>query len=153
MTATDTSLATVTEVTREVLETMFFAEAEPVACRHGACIAARVRFTGEQLTGRTGGELMVMLSRDLARSASAGFLAEEVDQVTEEQVSQVSCELANIICGAILSRLYPHARVALGSPELTPPDFDSAVSQCAHQCFETPEGMLAVTIRMSSRDE
>lgn len=128
-------------VTREILETMFFSEAEPVACRHSEnWIAARVRFTGEPR-----GEMTVMLSRELALSASAGFLAEDNGEVTDEQQKQVSCELANIVCGVILSRLHPHARVSLGVPGMTSSDFDGGV----HQCFATPEGMLAVTIHMA----
>ena len=130
----------VRQVTREVLETMFFSEAEPVACGHTEdCIAARVRFTGN-----ASGELTVMLSPELARSLSAAFLAEEDDEVTAEQRGQVSCELANIICGAILSRLHPSSRVALGVPEAAAPDYGEAL----HQCFATPEGVLAVTLRM-----
>lgn len=132
---------TVQQVTQEVLETMFFAEAEPVACDHeGDCVAARVRFTGNP-----NGELTVMLSRTLALSASAGFLAEDNDEVTDEELHQVACELANIICGAILSRLHPNSRVSLSTPELSIPDLDAAF----HQCFATPDGMLAVSIRMA----
>jgi hypothetical protein len=140
MTSTEALIPMVNSVTQEVLETMFFSEAEAVVCGHGCdWIAARVRFSGEDR-----GELTVMLSRELALAASAGFLAEETAKVTAEQLNQVSCELANIICGAILSRLHPHARVTLGVPELAPNDFGDGV----HQCFATPEGMLAVTIRM-----
>jgi hypothetical protein len=140
MTSTEALIPMVTSVTQEVLETMFFSEAEAVACGHESdWIAARVRFSGDP-----SGELTVMLSRELALAASAGFLAEDAGEVTAEQLNQVSCELANIICGAILSRLHPQARVTLGVPELAHPDFGDAV----HQCFATPEGMLAVTIRM-----
>jgi Chemotaxis phosphatase CheX len=133
-------------VTREVLETMFFSEAEPVECRHSETWkAAKVRFDADSHNSR--GEMTVMLSRELAISASAGFLAEENEEVTEEQENQVSCELANIICGAILSRLHPNARVTLSMPEVAEPDF--AVNPCVHQCFATPDGMMAVTIRTS----
>lgn len=145
MTSTEALMPMVTTVTREVLETMFFAEAEPVECRHAdQYLAARVRFSGDR-PEQPGGELTVMLSRELALAVTAGFLAEDTEEVTAEQLDQVSCELANIICGAILSRLHPNARVSLSVPELAAPDFHEA----AHQCFATPEGALAVTIRLS----
>ena len=138
-----TMLPAIREVTREVIEVMFFSEAEPVACGHtDDYVAARVRFTGGA-SDPSNGELTVMLSPELACSLSAAFLAEEEDEVTPEQRSQVSCELANILCGAILSRLHPNSRVALGVPEPAAADYDGST----HQCFATPEGLLAVTIR------
>jgi len=141
MSVPESLLPTMHDVLRDVLEQMFFCEALPVQCRH--CqngIAARVRFDGEP-----SGELTVMLSRELAVAASAGFLAEDNEEVTASQLEQIACELANIICGAILSRLHPNARVGLSPPEIAAADFTAPV----HQCFETSEGMLAVAIRMN----
>jgi CheY-specific phosphatase CheX len=134
-------------VTREVLDTMFFATAEPVPCRHpesGAdWIAAKVRFDGSPR-----GDLRVMLSRELAAIIASGFLGIELEEATDEKENQIACELANIICGAVLSRLHPDARVALDAPEVIPVEFVHTAG--THQCFETPEGMLAVTMVTSA---
>jgi hypothetical protein len=59
----------------------------------------------------------------------------------------VILELANILCGAILSDVWPESKVALGPPEISTeePCLDGAL----HRCFELPEGQLAVWIRWS----
>jgi CheY-specific phosphatase CheX len=130
-------------VTREVLETMFFATSEPVPCHHplsGAdWIAAQVRFEGSPR-----GDLRVMLSHDLAVIVASGFLGIEVEEVTDEKEDQIACELANMICGAVLSRLHPDSRVSLDPPEKMVAAFDQ--TEGTHQCFETPDGMLAITM-------
>ncbi|HLH37554.1 MAG TPA: chemotaxis protein CheX [Bryobacteraceae bacterium] len=132
-------LAAARAVAREVLEAMFFSEAEPVSCQHlEECVAVRVGFHG--------GEMAVMISPQLAVAASAAFLAEDSDEVTTEQREMVSRELANILCGAVLSRLHPDQRVALRAPEMAAPDFGSGAA--VHQCFATPEGRLAITARL-----
>lgn len=130
-------------VTREVLETMFFSAAEPVPCSHPArCarwIAAAVRFEGAPR-----GDFRVMLSCELANAMACGFLGIDPEEVTAEKENEVTCELANMICGAVLSRLHPDSRVALGAPEVVPPGF--VENGGTHQCFQTPDGMLAITM-------
>jgi CheY-specific phosphatase CheX len=130
------------DVTREVLETMFFATAEPVPCRHPETvadwIAAIVPFEGVPC-----GDLRVILSRRFAKAIASGFLGVETEEVTAEGENQIACELANMICGAVLSRLHPDSRVALRAPEIIPASFDSGGT---HQCFEAPEGMVAITM-------
>lgn len=131
------------EVTREVLETMFFTTAEPVSCRHpeprADWIAAMIRFEGAPC-----GQLRVMLSRALAVAVACGFLGIDPDEVTRDEENQVARELANMICGAMLSRLHPDSRVALEAPETIPAVFDATGG--THQCMETPEGMLAISM-------
>ncbi len=60
-----------------------------------------------RFAGLPSGELRVMLSRELARSIAAGFLGSDPEEVTAEAEGQVGCELGNMICGAVLSRLHP----------------------------------------------
>ena len=135
-------------VTGEVLETMFFSTAAPIACDHSGeaavhedWISSRVRFAGTP-----SGELRVMLSHELARSIAAGFLGSEPDEITLEAEGQVGCELGNMICGAVLSRFHPDSRVALASPELTPVNFGDG--RGVHQCFATPDGQLSVNMHL-----
>ena len=132
-------------VTQEVLETMFFSTAEPVECLPGPqqddWITATVGFRGEH-----SGKFWVTLSPELARSMAAGFLGEEADELTVDVETQVGCELANMICGGVLSRLYPDTRPRIGPPERSTADTGP---DGTHQCFETPEGRLSITLCMT----
>jgi CheY-specific phosphatase CheX len=143
------------DVTGVVLETMFFSEAVPRSCDHAELnapgaqeewISARVLFDGAPR-----GELRVMLSHELARFIAANFLGADPEEVSGDADGQVACELANMICGAVLSRLHPDAGVALSPPELLPGDFE--ISAGVHQCFDTPDGTLAVTMRVAEGAE
>jgi hypothetical protein len=165
---TEAILATTIEALGDVLSTMFFSDAAPVECQHSlkadacqhslkadACehslagdwTAARVRFSGVP-----SGELLLMLSPGLALVFSAGFLGIEEAEVTPEATGQVCCELSNMICGAILSRVHPDSLVALDVPELTAADFENhagsafGIHRGLHQCFAIPEGTLAINL-------
>lgn len=150
-------------VVSEVLETMFFTEAEPAACDHTWLQSAspvRVRFEGSH-----SGELLLALSDEAADPLAAGFLGLEPMELTGTQRAQVLEELANIMCGALLSHLWPESRLALASPELAawqewPAEntrtgqssagdgfAQGAFGDALHRCFLLPEGMLAVSVR------
>jgi hypothetical protein len=138
----ETVLATAVDALQEVLATMFFSDAVAAGCRHDVendWISARVRFSGVPA-----GEMRLMLSPNVAVVFAAGFLGVDESEVTVESAHQVICELANMICGAILSRLHPDSLVALSAPELAPIDFDR--HDGIHQCFAIPEGTLAVEL-------
>jgi hypothetical protein len=135
-------LATAVDALQEVLGTMFFSDAVPVECRHAAendWISARVSFSGVPA-----GEMRLLLSANLAAVFAAAFLGIDESEVTGESSNQVICELANMVCGAILSRLHPDSLVALSAPELAPVDFDRPGG--VHQCFAIPEGTLAIDL-------
>jgi hypothetical protein len=137
------------QAVREVLETMFFSTAAPVDCRHSVpekWLSSRVRFESAALTG----ELTAMLSPELARSIAAGFLGEDSQEVGAQNAELVSCELANMICGTLLSRFHPDSQVALGAPELAAAGFGDG-SAGVHQCFETPDGRLSITLRIDGQ--
>jgi hypothetical protein len=146
---TEAILTTAVAALQDVLATMFFAEAEPVECRHPegdasepGWMTARVCFSGVPA-----GEFHLLLPPEVAVVFAAGFLGIDNDEVTTEAASQVIGELANMICGAILSRVHPDSLVALSAPELIPVDFARRVNgeHCRiHQCFAIPEGMLAI---------
>ena len=154
---------TVHSVVSEVLETMFFSEAEPAGCEHAWLVSAPcawVRFEGSHC-----GEMQLAASMDAADAIAAGFLGLDPVELTEPVRGQVLEELANILCGALLSQLWPESKLALASPKLTvwqewtSPEWTRPewLSQGApgqavlHRCFLLPEGMLAISIRLSSR--
>ena len=137
------------EAAQEVLETMFFTTAAPAACAHAqpeTLIAARVGFAG-----RPAGELSLTLSCGLARALAAGFLGVDFEELSEEAESQIACELANILCGAILSRVHPDCGVALEAPQLIIPRFEE--DGRIHQCFLTPDGALTIALRLEKEPE
>lgn len=128
-------------VAAEVLETMFFAQAVPAACSHdwlSSAVSDRIAFEGSH-----SGELRLSVSAEAADSLASAFLGLDPPELTEALRAQVILELTNILCGAIMSHLWPESKLALRPPEIAaakPPDFGSAL----HRCFELPEGKLAL---------
>lgn len=105
------------ECTQEVLEQMFFVRVlgSPPGemAREGPCIAADVSFHGEP-----SGCLTLVVSAASARSIAADFLGEEECVLSHQQIGEVICELANIICGSVLSRVESQTTFRLESPQL-----------------------------------
>jgi hypothetical protein len=133
------------QVASEVLETMFFTEPERAACEHGwlrAASCARIHFEGSYC-----GEMQMALSEEASDPVAASFLGLEPMELTDAQRGQVIQELTNIMCGAMLSRLWPESRLALASPELMA--WQEWMDEGAlHHCFSIPEGMLAISVRL-----
>lgn len=103
----------------EVVETMFFElPAGPPEEDGGPSpeeLCVMVRFTG---TSR--GSLSVALAPAVLRRLSAAFLGIEEDEVTERLSLNVLCEMANMICGASLSRIHPGGRISIETPQVMP---------------------------------
>lgn len=105
----------------EVLETMFFEIPldEPVQCLAAqagdGALAATASFGGS-LTG----SLTVMLDGDAARSLAASFLGMdpgmEEDGPGPAELRSVVIELANVLCGATMSRMEPAGRLRIEQP-------------------------------------
>jgi CheY-specific phosphatase CheX len=139
---------TVRHVAAEVLETMFFTETEPASCEHNwlhSARCARIRFEGSHF-----GEMLLGVSAEAADPIAASFLGLDPMELTDAQRGQVIQELSNILCGAMLSNLWPESKLALGSPELTAWQ-DGPDNGSLHRCFMSPEGMLAISIRLISK--
>jgi hypothetical protein len=135
---------TVREVAAAVLETMFFTAAELAPCEHawlGLASCARIRFAGSHF-----GEMQLGVSTEATDPIAASFLGLDPMELTGAQRGQVIQELTNILCGAMLSHLWPESQLALSSPELTP-WLDWPSEGLLHRCFTIPEGMLAISIR------
>jgi CheY-specific phosphatase CheX len=138
---------TVRQVAAEVLETMFFTEAELAACEHAwleTALCGRIQFEGSH-----SGDMQLAVSAEAADPIAASFLGLDPMELTDVERGQVIQELTNILCGAMLSHLWPESKLALASPELTVwqewPD-----AGALHRCFMIPEGMLAISIRLIS---
>lgn len=101
----------------EVLEKMFFirslSEAAGELPLWENAIMAHLSFEGEP-----SGSLTVRVTRDAARTISADFLGADESELTQQQVGEVVCELANMICGSVLSRVESAATFRLVSPQI-----------------------------------
>jgi hypothetical protein len=141
---------TLRRVSAEVLETMFFDEPVAAPCEHGwIAPAASVRMAFE---GSHCGEFLLSVSPPVARAIAPAFLGIEAEEVTEIQSGQVLLELANILCGSVLSQLWPDSDLRLGAPEAIqvegPIQMEGPIEDALHECFVLTEGMLSVSIRM-----
>jgi len=101
------------EAVEEILATMFFVDCVPRANgRHGEeLIAARVDFEGH-----LSGSLRLRISRRAAHLMAADFLGEEAPELPASRTVEVVSELANMICGAVLSRIESQTAFRLGVP-------------------------------------
>ncbi|HEX5227181.1 MAG TPA: chemotaxis protein CheX [Bryobacteraceae bacterium] len=138
---------TVRAVAAEVFETMFFTEAEPAACEHAWLLrapCARIRFDGSHT-----GEMLLALSAEAADPIAAAFLGLDPAELTEGPRRQVIEEMSNILCGAMLSRLWPESTLALAAPQSVGWE-EWAPAGTLHLCFQIPEGMVAVSLRLTA---
>jgi CheY-specific phosphatase CheX len=105
------------ESASEVLETMFFAgvteeDSQPAG---NALISAELTFQGNP-SGRFG----IQIAHSTGRVIAASFLGLDETEVSGEQIVEVVCELTNMICGSVLSRVEAGARFELMHPEIDP---------------------------------
>lgn len=105
------------ESASEVLETMFFTGVaeEDMVEDAAALICAELEFHGSP-SGRFG----VRVPSHTAQVIAANFLGMDESEVNERQVADVICELTNMFCGSVLSRVEAGARFELMHPEIPP---------------------------------
>ena len=93
--------------------------------------------------------MLLGVSAEAADPIAASFLGLDPMELTDAQRGQVIQELSNILCGAILSKLWPESKLALSSPKLSLwqewPD-----AGALHHCFAIPEGLLGISIRLTA---
>ncbi len=142
-----TALASAVE---DVLETMCFTTVlsseqgtVPRGVDGGAlAITAALRFHG-----CPSGGFRVSVPQTLARVLGAGFLGVDESEVSDAQAGDVVCELANMICGSVLSRLESETTFRITHPELIPaePGFEGP-STCGR--FDLGDGVLTASLQL-----
>ena len=107
--------AALAESAQEVLEKMFFVDSAESAPGEApiAGVTAEMIFDGDPP-----GSFRLVLDQTAARSAAADFLGEDPAELSEEQMNEVVCELANMICGSVLSRIESRATFRLSKPAI-----------------------------------
>jgi hypothetical protein len=136
--------AALSRVSSEVLETMFFTEAMPAECEHGwfaSAMTVQVAFDGSH-----SGEMWLAVGGEAVPALASAFLALDPEEAGEMERSQVMLELANILCGAVLSSLWRESRLQLDAPKLA--EWQCAGEGVWHCCLVLPEGRLAISIRL-----
>lgn len=129
----------------QVLETMFFtgilAVGEETPPAMNSDISATVAFMGPP-----DGLLSIALSRDAAAALASSFLGVDLQAVSTTDCSEVAGELANMICGALLSRATTGRMFRLAAPDLHR-EWDAAAHNGAvTAALELPEGNLRVRV-------
>jgi CheY-specific phosphatase CheX len=130
-----------------VLEAMFFSESlGPSDCDTSAeNLEVRVSFSGE-----VSGTLELRLSTLSARSLAGSFLGQSEESLTESQIAQVVCELANMLCGSIVSMPGSQGCFDLGSPELLSAGSEPPLGiPACQQSFAVENGTLTVSLYSS----
>lgn len=118
MTKTELEYA-LAECTVAVLEQMFFVHALDAPAL-AVMAADSDLICGVDFAGDPSGHLALRLSQEAARSIAGDFLGEDEGVLSDFRVGQVVCELANIICGSVLSRIESGTTFRLDSPRLLP---------------------------------
>lgn len=99
---------------QEVLETMFFTSVYGTS----QCSATgNVLFSTLRFEGDPSGTVTIGISEGTVRPLAANFLGLEADELTINQVEQVCSELANMVCGNVLSRTAADRTFRLTHPQ------------------------------------
>ena len=132
----------------DVLENMFFLEAlgEASEALETEAIAVEIGFDGDPP-----GRFQMRLAPMAAQCFAADFLGEDADLLSERQSEDVALELANMICGAVLSRLESSACFRLESPRIVLSGGLGAEAEAARFTVETGNGTLTAAIQLEKR--
>ena len=148
---TDTTIhAALSSAVADVLERMFFLEvlgetAEPPP--EAETVTVHLSFDGDPP-----GHFQMRISRPAANAVAADFLGEDPDSLTDRQSTEVTLELANMICGAVLSRIETSASFRLGTPQIETDDTGQRGSaEETRYTVDTGNGTLTVAIQMETR--
>ena len=130
--------------TTEILEKMFFVDASEIETSAGeGGITAALTFEGDPP-----GALWVCLTPGAARALAADFLSVEPSCLSPHQIEAVVCELANMICGSVLSRVESSSDFRLSEPRIVAAA--PTAPPMASRTVALAGGFLTVGMRMES---
>ena len=115
----------------EVLESMYFASVFETAPAEQPLADAGFSFS-LSFAGDLHGFFGVTLALKTARTLAVNFTGEDEESLTPEAIADVIGELANMLCGAVLSRVPSHQVFTLSHPEPVH-SFDAATAQTSDQ--------------------
>ena len=140
--------AMIEAATSDTLETMCFfgvmGPLEEMPLGEGR-ISSRLTFQGD-----ANGVFHSMLDLPAAYAIAANFLGEDVEDVSRSRMEAVVCELANMICGSVLSNYKKDGHFELSSPEITDAE-DAQPDQAVRRVFELESGSIALAMDFRPR--
>lgn len=92
--------------------------------------------------GNPSGHFGVQLSPETGKLVASNFLGKDPGELTGADVEQVVGELANMICGSVLSRLEAGARFELGHPAILRPGEATPRTNVIQYRFDLEEGCI-----------
>jgi CheY-specific phosphatase CheX len=108
------------DAAQTVLETMFFTMAEGEAPPEHP-VGAELMHTAITFSGEWRGTFDLQMPVACAQTIAESFVgAEPGEEMPEERVGEVICELANMVCGSTLSHLASDKIFDLSAPRLRP---------------------------------
>jgi hypothetical protein len=133
----------------DVLETMCFTSVL-ASSEKAIAASAEPAFTAElHFEGHATGDFRLAVPVKLARLVTSCFLGRDEAEVSDCQAGEVVCELANMICGSVLSRLDSKAIFHITHPELTVSEaaagFDAAACR---RWFDLGDGVLITSVEL-----
>ncbi len=145
------------EAAESVLETMFFAETAEggPAPLGGSPVIAEVVFHAHYEDGECLGRLSLAMPENCAKSIAADFEGiGGLGDVPPVAADQVALELANIICGATLTRMDAKGLFTLDSPviasEFSKPAPGAKAAECWLEIPSADEGVLHLAIALEN---
>jgi CheY-specific phosphatase CheX len=106
----------------EVLDAMYFTSVlETSACESPVqAIDPKDSAFSLHFSGEISGDFALHMGPAMARSLASNFLGEEEDTLSPAEVGEVAAELANMLCGSVVSRLPCATKFILSSPRPMP---------------------------------
>ena len=134
--------ASVLSSATDVLESMYFTS---VMGTSEVPLSGAGWIAGLEFKGDLSGSFTLRMSLDTARLLAANFFGEEESDVTETAVGDMVGEMANMICGSVLSRMERETHFKLTHPlaEVSS-DLMQGIDRGIHQLLETDSGILAL---------
>lgn len=130
------------ECAAEVLETMFFLppSEDPADEPEGRVIEISVKFDGQP-----GGVFRLAIGAGAAMVAAGNFLGCD-GPVTAEQARETVAEMANMVCGAVLSRVESETHFALAPPDTVAAAWPLGWSSKATRLAVEDAGTISMTL-------
>lgn len=99
--------------------------------------------------GEISGTFSLSLSKDTARKLAANFFGEEESDVSEEAVADMVGEMANMVCGSVLSRMTREVHFKLTHPVVAigEDDEEEVTEGMTCQLLETDSGVLKICLK------
>jgi CheY-specific phosphatase CheX len=137
-----------TEAVEEALEKMFFVpglgELDPEAAPE-ADLCVRVEFEGDPR-----GRMTLRVTAASAHTIAADFLGEDEADLAEARVHEVVCELTNMICGAVLSRVESAEDFHLATPRVLTEEVGACAPGGVEYGVDIGGGTLRVVMEMEN---